>query len=834
MPLLPELEQAHSSIVVCVASCLIGAVTCVLRDYRSAKSTLFLLASIALGAVAVACPVWLGSSLLAVSGVLAWLGFRSQKEVGKGDEAVSLKVERIVWLLILSTLAFFIFYRLGTYSTHALTWEGSVVNGLANKFNSGISLVDLFRQQLQWQTGTLSSGDDTLLFGVPALAITQYFWPSLTLLRAISAIYFLASVVIFGLFLRRWFGRTAGVIGLVTLGLNLAALFYARYASSVAGALCALMLALAICCYLVKKLSYFAAVLAPIALFLATLGYAPARMPVVVLTVCSIVGIFVVKGFRISRRILVGAIFIAGVCLTIYFEDLHGRLSVFSDGRGEQFFAMVQGGDFPEPVNKLNVFSGGPRSALTPGEKIGIGIELARQVTGGQLLGQLIPFSEERYVDPAWYFFDSDPPFMKLISPVLWPFLVIGVIRLFSAREWWLNSVLWGWLLVSSAGLLLTNRADTHRALFLVVPLCIWCVVGITEFLKIFVRLGFGRAIVPLAALLLVVGGVLPRWKQLYAAPSSPPPHIEALGSVIKQVEGPLLVLGAYPHHELTPIWLALMTRRQMSGSVSEWVQDDAGNRLSDNRVFANAAYVKKLASRIAAGTPLLMGPSNKFKDLVDLLSQHDLQILSIKRPGGDFFLARAPQSSAANQLGERVFIAKPVAIPAVHTAAPTTYTPVPETFPGASTVSLASLTPISVSAGFSGPRMGTGWQGEELSVSGKTYDSGIGIHAPTRMRFLIPNEAVSFKTLVGLDDDVQACEQVGSVVMRIADESGKILYESGVLDKGRPSAFVAIGIRGSKELILDILEGDDGIDCDHVVLGDPLFVVQAIGATTK
>ena len=104
------------------------------------------------------------------------------------------------------------------------------------------------------------------------------------------------------------------------------------------------------------------------------------------------------------------------------------------------------------------------------------------------------------------------------------------------------------------------------------------------------------------------------------------------------------------------------------------------------------------------------------------------------------------------------------------------------------------------------------GGDGRTLSLAGKTYPQGFGVHANSSMTFNIAAQCSTFSADIGLDDEVGS---QGSVVFQVLAD-GTELYNSGTIKGGDPAKSLKVDISGKKELKLIVTDAGDGIDYDH------------------
>jgi hypothetical protein len=98
---------------------------------------------------------------------------------------------------------------------------------------------------------------------------------------------------------------------------------------------------------------------------------------------------------------------------------------------------------------------------------------------------------------------------------------------------------------------------------------------------------------------------------------------------------------------------------------------------------------------------------------------------------------------------------------------------------------------------------------GDPLRIGSQVYTNGLGHHAVGRVMVLLGGEFEQFEAEVGL----QPCPG-GSVCFRVSAD-GKLLFDSGVLRSGEEAKPVNVSVAGAQELVLEAIDGGDGITCD-------------------
>jgi len=138
--------------------------------------------------------------------------------------------------------------------------------------------------------------------------------------------------------------------------------------------------------------------------------------------------------------------------------------------------------------------------------------------------------------------------------------------------------------------------------------------------------------------------------------------------------------------------------------------------------------------------------------------------------------------------------------------------------------VSLDSFNVHAMTCGWGAPLKGLSVDGNKLTIAGKTFDSGIGTHAVSRMILNLYGDAERFKAFVGVDDEMPKGR--GSVEFVIKGD-GKELWKSGVMTSGDKAKKADVDLKGVKELILEVADGGNGIGSDHADWADAVLVVN-------
>ena len=121
-------------------------------------------------------------------------------------------------------------------------------------------------------------------------------------------------------------------------------------------------------------------------------------------------------------------------------------------------------------------------------------------------------------------------------------------------------------------------------------------------------------------------------------------------------------------------------------------------------------------------------------------------------------------------------------------------------------------------------PRAGTSVEGNPIRIGGREFTRGVGTHAVSELTLDLCGEALTFKAMVGVDDETKGR---GSVEFQVIVDDG-LAFSSGVLRGGQPPVPVSIDLTGASTLTLIVLDADDGIDHDHADWANAMIVMRS------
>ena len=104
------------------------------------------------------------------------------------------------------------------------------------------------------------------------------------------------------------------------------------------------------------------------------------------------------------------------------------------------------------------------------------------------------------------------------------------------------------------------------------------------------------------------------------------------------------------------------------------------------------------------------------------------------------------------------------------------------------------------------------GGDGNTLTLQGKTYTTGLGVHASSDITYDVNGQCSGFQSDMGVDDEVRS---LGSVTFEIWAD-GTRLYDSGVMTGNSATKFASVDLTGKNQLRLVVTGGGDNINYDH------------------
>lgn len=555
-----------------------------------------------------------GLILLAVSGAALVPGPGPHEDATRPARRGSL----LALLASLLAAAGFLFYALDKPSQLLQTWECSVLLDFENEMIKGPSPAAAAASRLLWQEGLLSSGGDSLLYGLPTLLLLSKHAASLFSLRIAAALLALASLGLCWAVTRHLLGGTAAACGAVLWLLAPPFLCYGHYATSLSAMWTALWLALWAVSALVSRPSPARAALAAAALYVATLQYAPGR--IVVVALLGLVAVALPAATATWRTKGVAALLlVAFVSAVLAIHARKHRIVEFYATRGEQVFGIRQ---YPHEAAKYlgHSVAAEPLSWI---ETAHLALRLA-ETNLSTFRAHVVPVIPLPRNGEAFF---VDPPPIPLLPRAAVPLALWGLALSFrSAKSSRLFLTgLFVVFVLASLSLLQTNRVDAARAAGLLPFLVIWCGLGAADLLARVDRAA-GRPVAAAAALLFVLGGAISVTSAIL--PAEMPRNVvgESLLAEIEAIDGPVRLGVQAPYQAVGSAWLAALDRLHRRGELLPALLDpDLVARLA-SEPESHPEAVNELVG-IARLTPLLLGPATDFSRLHPLLEAGGLSV---------------------------------------------------------------------------------------------------------------------------------------------------------------------------------------------------------------
>lgn len=509
---------------------------------------------------------------------------------------------------------------LGGYLGRVMIWEHDTAWRFVQEIEAGRGIVRALADRLQWNLGLVSTGDDALLYGMGVRLAWSWLPISVTSLRLPAALLALACLPAAWLAARCAAGRTAATWATVAIAVAPPLLYYGRYGSSLSGSLLAVLLALAACCALVcpDRIGWWRGLVAGGALFIATLGYAPARLTVVGM-LASVCLITVAQSWKDPRR-LAGALALAVVVGAVCLGQLRlGRTSMFVDVRGEQIFRMTAQSGWLQDYLELELSP----DQLDWSDRVAVAGRLLEDTIPqlGQTLGGTL--AKDPVTDDI---LRTDPPRLPLYQP--WA-LVFGAWGLaISCRRVTRPPHL---LLLAAFGasivpVLFTTRVDAHRLLMVVAPTVIWVGMGAAAALAAARSLGAPRILLQACGGAILILAAADSARLLYDPEPSVFSTAESVLAGTERARGPVLVVAQLDFKDLGVVVLEAAERRRRDPAGAPRVLDrDRSFSLSD-AAGPTGDDLPVLVSAARRGAAMLI-PADRYGQLAELARTRGLAV---------------------------------------------------------------------------------------------------------------------------------------------------------------------------------------------------------------
>lgn len=719
-----------------------------------------------------------------------------------------------VALLVAAVL---LFERLGTYFPILVAWEATVLDGFAEAFALGQSALTYAIRRFYWDDGILSAGNTSLFYGAPTYALLTTVGFSPLMMRVSAALAVLASVATMYLIGTRFFGRTAGAAMAVLLALSPSILFYGRYASSPGGTLLAMLLAL-FCVWVFldrDRSAWWMGAVTGVALFLATLQYAPAR--IVAIALLGVAGVVaVVRWRRLWWRRAVGLVLLALVVWGAWnFERVNMRTAMFVNARGETFLHFLSSpatvkGLVGRDVTVRELQAG--RLSLADKTALLVGV---LETTVPQYWDAIAPDTTRAAQGLALTF---DPPplsmyYAPLVIFVLWG-LAYSLTHVLDFRHF----TLFAWAILPSGPLLLTNRVDSHRLMLMVVPITIWAALGVREAIGALRAARMPVVVQHLLAAGLIVSAIYSAINVLYMDPtrSEPPPIGTALAAEINGIKGPVVLGMEWDHREVAWIEMDMLERTRHDPKWLGTMMPEATlHGVSKERGGEPMELELRNLRRMVDGATVILAPAENYRAAMSAMQRRGVRVSEHQAANLRYF--RLDAGAEATGLPDAELNPLPTIV------IPPTPTPIP--LRSGPQVSLSDLTATAIEFGFAAPQVDREFDNPPLVLGGVRYERGIGMHAWTKMTYPVPSKAIELQAIVGIADKVRDCGRA-AVTFEVRDQANALLFDSGLVDGTTPPLPIHVDVHGKSAVTLAVTDAGNGIDCDHADWVVPSFVL--------
>ncbi len=530
-----------------------------------------------------------------------------------------------------------LFADLGGYVGRVMIWEYDTSWSLTRALHENQSTIDFVTQRLGWNLGLVSTGDDALLFGTGVHLVWKLLPVSATTLRLPAALLAVACLPAAWLAGRKCLGPTPAAATVVALAVTPALVYYGRYGTSLSGSLLAVLLALAACCAVVCRSGarWWVGLAAGTALFIATLGYAPARLTVVGL-LAAVFLLALIHHRTHPRRMLAVAVLAAVVMSAWLFQYRLGRTFMFVNVRGEQVLTMVSQSGWLEDFLGLEV---SPDELDWPG-RFAVAGRLLENTVPQTGLTLITPLIDDQPPDDVLH---ADPPILPLYQPWalvfgLWG-LAISCRRLTRAPHM---------LLVAAFGasilpVLFTTRVDAHRLFMVVAPVAIWTGMGVAAALATARSLRLPKALLHGCGVATMILAAAYGASLLYYPVRPVHPTAQLVMEGAARAGAPVVVIAQLDFQDLGSVVLGAAELQRRDPSRAPRVVDrDLALALSDE-VGPSDDHLPILVSAARRGAAMLV-PDSSFNQLAELARTHGLAIE--RRVQGDlsFWWVTAPE----------------------------------------------------------------------------------------------------------------------------------------------------------------------------------------------
>ena len=711
------------------------------------------------------------------------------------------------WVVVACAVAvLFLVTNLGGYADTLMVWEPESSLGLVEAHKNQMPIGAFAAKRMLWDFGVVSSGHHSFLYGTGTYLLWQLAGVSTTTLRLMSVLLAIACLPVAYFAARETGSSRVATAAIVVTAINPIFLFYGRYGTSLAATLFGVWLML----WAFERLTdptgqrAWIGLAAGAAASLATLAYSPARVVTVAVAMTTIaIGLWNWRQLGARRR-LAFALMVTTLAACWLGQEMAETADNFVAAHNEQLFSFA-----PEQVREFF------------GEEMD-----ASQLTREQrkmMAGNVFRRALADYRTVLAHSFDSsstavnvlveDPPQLPLTQGPLFLFALWGVVRsLPHARRGW-PLLLLAFLAATTLPLLLTTRVDIHRLSIAIVPITLWAALGVVAAGRVARDCGLSATTRHSIAAIFIVLAASSNSTFLFFSHATERSQLKA--NILAEVaESPFPVtLALEGDYSLASEFRLNLLGRQTDDDV---LPERVVSGLRQDPDFD--PYALTLAQEQLHCSSLILAPRGHLQDFAALLQVRGAPVRSI----GDM-VTGLWRVDPIDERGERVIERlplQPVTLPLRDE--PRAY------FRDYDEIRLRLGPDIEIERDFEfeEPRYDEAWNGQPMVMGGVTYDSGIGMSADSQMKFTVPEEAVAFESVIGLNDGAQSCDDA-RVIFELRDDRGSRIFTSEPTGIGEPPRLIHVPLGSATTVELVVTGSEERHPCEHGNWAEPVFLMS-------
>lgn len=139
-----------------------------------------------------------------------------------------------------------------------------------------------------------------------------------------------------------------------------------------------------------------------------------------------------------------------------------------------------------------------------------------------------------------------------------------------------------------------------------------------------------------------------------------------------------------------------------------------------------------------------------------------------------------------------------------------------------AKTVRLEDLDLAFMRQGWGRPQTNRSMRLQPMSIAGQRFAQGVGTHAHSSLWLDLAGSSGRFQAQVGVDD---AAGGTASIQFRVTGD-GRVLFQTGTMKSGDAAQSIDVDLTGIRTLLLEVLDGGNGVEFDHGDWADARFTV--------